>query len=57
MSQVTKKNGKFILVATPHVKTRLLIGDDETKIKKPMSETELRQVIERILIRLKALEQ
>lgn len=56
MSKAYKKDGKFYLEPDPVITARSAGKADRAKIKTKMSDEELRDVIDRILTRLDALE-
>lgn len=56
MSKVIKKNGKFILEPDPLLAAKAQHTADIEKVKTSLGEAELRSLLERILLRLEALE-
>ena len=56
MSKAYKKDGKFYLEPDPVITARTNSKADRAKIKKKLTDEELRDVIDRILTRLDALD-
>ena len=56
MSKAYKKDGKFYLEPDPVITARSAGKADREKTKKPLSDQDLREIIDRILTRLDALE-
>lgn len=56
MSKAYKKDGKFYLEPDPVITARSAGKADREKTKKPLSDQDLREIIDRVLTRLDALE-
>lgn len=57
MSKVTKKDGKFILEPNPTHTARQQGKADLEKVRKSLNDEELRAILERVMLRIDALEQ
>ncbi len=57
MSKVIKKNGKFILEPSPAHTARQQGKADLEKLKNDCSNKEFREILERVMLRIDALEQ
>lgn len=57
MSKVTKKDGKFILEPSPSHAARQQGKADLEKVRKALNDEELRAILERVMLRIDALEQ
>lgn len=56
MNKVYKTDGKFFLEPTPAYLARVKSNEDKDKVKGKLTDLELSALLERILIRLEALE-
>ena len=56
MSKVSKQNGKYILEPDPKLTAILKSEEDLAKVQEALTEKVLREILERVLLRLAALE-
>lgn len=56
MAKAIKHNGKYVLEADQVISARIRSKEDLQKVMSTLSEQELRELLERILTRLNALE-
>ena len=56
MSKVSKQNGKYILEPDPKLTAKSKSAEDLVKVQEALTDKELREILERVLLRLAALE-